>query len=309
VDTRLVILIAASALLLLSIIYFIGSVIGSRRARSMQAYAPPVVWSPSSDVADVAVDLPATGPMLDVHDEPPDPPQPLPDPLEPPPLADDLDARLAELAPAAIQPASEVEAPPQRDAVLLEDVPLEAVPPEPDGPALAPLPEWHEVEGVLPAVPEPADREEPGPAPALQIPTREPVDEPPVDLLPEPPGDAPIPVPPSTAPAWEPAAVVQETSAGLPASDPRALSEGPARPAAVIRDPLGAPEVFEPPVPEVPPAPVAPPEYRMVAPVELRFTDGPRRIGIRPGTATFLKYQRLAAVLLGDLRKARADGS
>ena len=43
----------------------------------------------------------------------------------------------------------------------------------------------------------------------------------------------------------------------------------------------------------------------MVAPVELIFSDGGQRVGIRPGTRTFLKYQRLAAVLLGDLRKSR----
>jgi hypothetical protein len=52
--------------------------------------------------------------------------------------------------------------------------------------------------------------------------------------------------------------------------------------------------------------PVAPSaaEYVMIAPVELLFSDGGPRVGIRPGTAAFLKYQRLAAVLLGDLRKA-----
>jgi len=47
------------------------------------------------------------------------------------------------------------------------------------------------------------------------------------------------------------------------------------------------------------------PEYRMIAPVELSFREGEQRVGIRPGTATFLKYQRLAAVLLNDLKRAR----
>jgi hypothetical protein len=28
-------------------------------------------------------------------------------------------------------------------------------------------------------------------------------------------------------------------------------------------------------------------------------------VGIRPGTATFLKYQRLAAVLLNDLKRTK----
>jgi hypothetical protein len=46
--------------------------------------------------------------------------------------------------------------------------------------------------------------------------------------------------------------------------------------------------------------------YRMVAPVELGFSGSEHRVGIRPGTPTFLKYQRLAGVLMADLRKARA---
>lgn len=61
--------------------------------------------------------------------------------------------------------------------------------------------------------------------------------------------------------------------------------------------------VWEPEPEPLPPPPVA--EYKMVAPVELSFADGTHRVGIRPGTATFLKYQRLAAVLLNDLKRSR----
>lgn len=50
-------------------------------------------------------------------------------------------------------------------------------------------------------------------------------------------------------------------------------------------------------------APPAAVEYRLVAPVELLFGDSEQRVGIRPGTPTFLKYQRLAAVLLNDLKR------
>lgn len=61
--------------------------------------------------------------------------------------------------------------------------------------------------------------------------------------------------------------------------------------------------VWEPEPEPLPAPPVA--EYKMVAPVELSFADGTHRVGIRPGTATFLKYQRLAAVLLNDLKRSR----
>jgi hypothetical protein len=50
------------------------------------------------------------------------------------------------------------------------------------------------------------------------------------------------------------------------------------------------------------------PAYRMVAPIELWFADGPPRVGIRPGTPTYLKYQRLAQVLLNDLKEAHGQG-
>lgn len=76
-------------------------------------------------------------------------------------------------------------------------------------------------------------------------------------------------------------------------------------------EPLPMPSVAEPvwtPAPGPAAVPEALPvvaEYRMVAPVELSFADGIQRVGIRPGTATFLKYQRLAAVLLNDLKRSR----
>ncbi|KAF0209143.1 MAG: hypothetical protein FD171_784 [Actinobacteria bacterium] len=43
-------------------------------------------------------------------------------------------------------------------------------------------------------------------------------------------------------------------------------------------------------------------EHVLVAPVELYFTIGHSRIGVRPGTRTFLEFQRLAEVLWDDLR-------
>ncbi len=45
--------------------------------------------------------------------------------------------------------------------------------------------------------------------------------------------------------------------------------------------------------------------YELVAPVELTFTVGEGRIGVKAGTRTYDEFQRLASILLGDLRKAR----
>jgi hypothetical protein len=47
------------------------------------------------------------------------------------------------------------------------------------------------------------------------------------------------------------------------------------------------------------------PTYEMVAPVELSFTVGDGRVGVKAGTRTYGEFQRLASILLGDLRKAR----
>ncbi|MDO8880761.1 MAG: hypothetical protein Q7W44_08180 [Coriobacteriia bacterium] len=45
--------------------------------------------------------------------------------------------------------------------------------------------------------------------------------------------------------------------------------------------------------------------YALVAPVELHFAGGGARVGVRAGTRTYDEFQRLASILLGDLRKAR----
>ncbi len=45
--------------------------------------------------------------------------------------------------------------------------------------------------------------------------------------------------------------------------------------------------------------------YHLVAPVELHFTGGGARVGVKAGTRTYDEFQRLASILLGDLRKAR----
>jgi len=47
------------------------------------------------------------------------------------------------------------------------------------------------------------------------------------------------------------------------------------------------------------------PEYALVSPVELHFTGGTGRIGVKPGTRSFVEFQRLAGILLQDLKSAR----
>jgi hypothetical protein len=46
------------------------------------------------------------------------------------------------------------------------------------------------------------------------------------------------------------------------------------------------------------------PQYTLVAPVELHFTEGGGRLGVRPGTRTHAEFKRLADLLLADLREA-----
>lgn len=46
------------------------------------------------------------------------------------------------------------------------------------------------------------------------------------------------------------------------------------------------------------------PDYTLVAPVELHFTQGGGRLGVRPGTRTHAEFKRLADLLLADLREA-----
>jgi hypothetical protein len=111
------------------------------------------------------------------------------------------------------------------------------------------------------------------------------------------PAPSPAPAPPAPAPVAPPApAPVAPVAPAPPAPAPPA-------PAAPVPAPVEAPVPASASIP-VPPA-VDACVYRMVAPVELTFRDGGPRVGVRSGTATFLKYQRLAHTLLSDLERAR----
>jgi hypothetical protein len=48
-------------------------------------------------------------------------------------------------------------------------------------------------------------------------------------------------------------------------------------------------------------------EYRLVSAVELEFTSGDGRVGVRRGTRAFAEFQRLAAMLLSDIADSRQD--
>jgi hypothetical protein len=337
VDPRLAILVAASALLVVSIAYFIGSLFASARARMASDAGPDTVpvptagadkareamlipvdvqgWVPkpasagpvvlgssafdlpgvSGGSRDLPIDTPpADGTAADVFDEPEA-------------VTDELDARLVELAAATEVTPVVAETPPSTPG---PDATIEA------GEGLLPL------EAAVPALlSQPVQRYEvqPEAPPPAQTRTEwvEPEAVPPADTF-----SAPLLGPATGSPVT--VAEVAEPASDLLAGLRESLAEAsqperPAEPRVVLAwepsppPPPPAPVAYEPPAPVAyePPAPVAyePPEYDMVAPVELMFTDGPKRIGIRPGTATFLKYQRLAAVLLGDLKKAKAGGS
>jgi hypothetical protein len=345
VDTRLVILIAASALLVVSIAYFVESLFASARARRASDAGPETVPVPTSgaDKAREAMLIP-----VDVQGWEPWPASdgqvalgsPAPESLavsagphdlstgdppadgtaaglfdEPEAVADELDERLVELA------AASAEAP--------------SVVAEPPAPAPGPEATVREAEGLLPleatAPPPPAqpvDGDQVRPEGLPHVPVRmeraDPETVPPVDVYNpaalEPVTGSPSSVTADAAPTEDLLAELRESLAGSdlpePLAEPRGLlawEPSPPPPIEPVAYEPPAPVAYEPPAPVAyePPAPVAyePPDYDMVAPVELMFTDGPKRIGIRPGTATFLKYQRLAAVLLGDLKKARAGGS
>jgi hypothetical protein len=66
-----------------------------------------------------------------------------------------------------------------------------------------------------------------------------------------------------------------------------------------------AEQVVERLIVAAPPAESADSDYALVAPIELHFTSGEARVGVRPGTRTYGEFQRLADILLGDLKKAR----
>ncbi len=152
------------------------------------------------------------------------------------------------------------------------------------------------------------------PAPTI-APTVSSLAEPTVVPTVEPPQLVPPVEPSRPTPATEPVRSVPsaEPMPPVPALGPE-QSTALAQPGETLRPP-----VVSEPLPAA--APVSAPasaarreaeEYRLVAPVELHFTVGEGRVGVRPGTATYAEFQRLAKALLDDVRRALerpADGA
>ena len=176
-----------------------------------------------------------------------------------------------------------------------------------------------ESEPVPAPEPEPAHTPEPTPAPA---PEPEPALEPEPVPAPEPePTPEPVPVP-APLPGYS---LADELERLMAAAESVRLMTPEEHEAAVAPAQAAAPEPF--PIPEI--APLAPPpsvgqvlstsavttpvasgarpiaEYKLVAPVELHFTGGSGRIGVKPGTRSYAEFQRLAGILLKDLHTAR----
>jgi hypothetical protein len=327
VDTRLAILIAASALLVVAIAYFIGSLAAAGRARRASGPAIPLPPEAVPGVTDLRAMIGAA---------PEDMPgwEPLPPITEPP----SFDPIVSEARGATDEPEHPVTAGSSAHDVVLDD-PL-APTPAPASTPTAP-PEWHEVGPAgtaaygtaaqvdgLACDPPPggsstgqtlSSAEAPGPddpppwSPQGATPQAGMLELPVVadELSPSHPAagsrrTGPVAGPDESAPAWTwsmPESALPEPTCVAPAT----TGGGLLGPAETIDEPPPPSAAIAPPVPARSLPPTATPEYHMVAPVELLFTDGPRRIGIRPGTATFLKYQRLAAVLLADLKRARSS--
>jgi len=207
--------------------------------------------------------------------------------------------------------------------------------PEPE-PAPAPEPEPAPAPEPEPAPapePEPAPTPEPEPAPA---PEPEPAPAPEPEPEPAPESEPPVPAPTaSTLPGYSladeldrlmmaaeeqpPLLTAEEHEAVVTPVQPTTASEpdfappsDPLFPSPSVGQVLSAPvptPVQAAPIRE--PAPVSArqtpdvPEYALVSPVELHFTGGTGRIGVKPGTRSFVEFQRLAGILLQDLKSAR----
>lgn len=215
--------------------------------------------------------------------------------LEPESLEQPDEPRRAAVVPEPIPMAADI---PDMDELTRLMLSLESSAPAPtrvSESALLP-PEAHVRDAVSPAAASTPPKEPAFEAPPMAPPpslgqalsdTREPLATPIPQPIPAPAPVAAPPAPPAPARPARPVAVV--------ASVPPARAESGAaapRPAAVV-----ASATTE--------RPDSVPEYALVAPVELHFTGGQGRVGVKPGTRSYAEFQRLAGIMLGDLRAAR----
>ncbi|GAV31516.1 hypothetical protein emb_1c0236 [Coriobacteriaceae bacterium EMTCatB1] len=244
----------------------VGYVSGAARARRRQAVAQP-----SGEVEAIPEPIVPGGPppVLDA------------DPFAPSRTRETGSETRGEAAADAFEPAATNQATPPEPSVQLSPAILEARPEEPSAVTVASTPtdETERIAALLASLQEQAERE----LAAAQ---------------------APAPVAPS--------AISDQAAAAAPpaAAVPPAITAPPTAavpPAATVPPAAAVPPPAVPPAAAVPAAAAPPaPEYRLVAPVELHFTQGSGRIGVRPGTRTHDEFQRLANALLSELKQAQS---
>lgn len=257
-----------------------------------QVHVPPSQPAQSTPLEQQVVLAPEPVPETEVLPVPTTEPEPEPEPqlVSQPTILEDLSSLDLEPElpgePAQVfsaEPASEPEPAPA-------PAPEPALEPEPE-PAPAPLPGYSladELERLMAAATTvsaplltPAEHQ----AVVTQSPSEAPEPEPQFEVAPEPLFPAP-----STGQALSTAAPAPPVREAQPEPAPEPRPPSAPRPQAVVSS--------------VPP-PMNVPEYTLVAPVELHFTVGQSRIGVKPGTRSYAEFQRLAGILLDDLRTSR----
>ncbi len=221
-----------------------------------------------------------------------------------------------------LMPAAVLE-PPQTPIVVLESVPTQMPAPEPPAPPELPvsLPvdvveqEWiAELVAELDTVevaPAPApisaedsvakiiasfDAESTPPRPAVSVPAT-PI--PPTEV------ERPKVAPPSRPLEPRPAVVTHMTEPipqAEPFAHPQPVSPAPITPITEPADSVSAPATQATTAVDSRVANV--PDHEMVAPVEMWFGDA--RVGVKPGSKTYDRFQRIAQVLFDDLRQAKS---
>ncbi|MHB8051165.1 MAG: hypothetical protein ACYDHQ_08105 [Coriobacteriia bacterium] len=295
--------------------------------RASRAFTVPAADAPGANAAPAAVD-PSIGAdsMVDLHRSRGSAPEPQPEPEHfatvpaiPAPAPDALplvvehdsgdgESLLLEepshpvlamepMAPVAVAPEN------QMDEIAELMIALGAIHPELDPapepePAPAPMP-WPALEPDPATAPEPVpsrvDAPQPGYSLADELERLMAAAESQTAFLPREEHEktlASLPVP-EPQPAYEAPPVLPPLSVG------QALSAPEDRP---VSTPTAEPEPTRAPASE---PPATTPAYALVAPVELHFTGGGGRVGVKPGTRSYAEFQRLAGIMLSDLRSAQ----
>lgn len=235
--------------------------------------------------------LPAVREPMSIEREPEPEPRPLPEPRpEPQPLAEPESE-----PPAVVQPEPRFQpVTPQAFGMSFPVMPPAA--PEPPLVASAPVPTAAPVPAPVSAVPEAAPADEEGPL-AWMLSLAASLGEPAESLT--------TPAAAPAVPAGDEPPFLGAPWAAAPPAVPPSASVSPAAP-----PPGSAPEM--PPFLGGQPSPAAPTArrrrerteaYGLVAPVEMHFADRGKLIGVREGTRTYDEFQRLAANLLGELKR------